>query len=134
DFGVSFDNGLVMADVDALRARGVNVDSLSAALALQAGRMPGVAAAYTPATLAAAPDSAPGVHQWRRLLPAGFGWLACATTLPRYVWSGGTLGAEHGAATAEDLAVPIAFLGPGIPAQHISRPARTVDIAPTLAA
>jgi hypothetical protein len=133
EFGVTEDNGILTADIEAMRARGVDVDSLSAALAAEIQRIPGVAAAYTPASLAAASDSVPAVHLWRRLLPPRFGWLICASTRPGYVWSGGTLGTEHGAGNAEDVEVPIAFLGPVIPSRHVARAVRTVDIAPTLA-
>jgi hypothetical protein len=133
DFDVTFDNGLVTGDVEALRARGVNVDSLSTALADDVGHVPGIAAVFTPATLRAAPDSGTAAHLWRRLLPPDFGWLICVSTKPGYIWSNGSLGAEHGAAGPEDVEVPIAFLGAGIPAQLVERPARTVDIAPTLA-
>jgi len=132
DFGVTFDNGLVTGDVEALRARGVDVDSLAAALAAETRGTPGVAAVFTPATLAAAPDSS-GAGLWRRLLPRALGWLICISTKPGYIWSNGALGGEHGAANPEDVEVPIAFLGPGIPAQHVERSVRTVDIAPTLA-
>jgi hypothetical protein len=132
DFGLTFNNGIVTADVEALRARAVDVDSLSAALADEARHLPGVAVVFTPSTLAAAPDSS-AAHLWRRLLPPGFGWLICASTNPGYIWSNGALGGEHGAANPEDIEVPIAFLGPRIRAQRLERPVRTVDIAPTLA-
>ena len=132
-FDVTFDNGLVTGDVEALRARGMNVDSLSTALAADVQHVPGVATVFTPAALATAPDSVPAAHLWRRLLPAGFGWLICASTRPGYIWSNGALGAEHGAGNPEDVEVPIAFLGAGIRAQHVARPVRSVDIAPTLA-
>jgi arylsulfatase A-like enzyme len=134
DFGVNFDNGLLSADVDALKARGINVDSLAAALASEANAFPGVARVFTPAKLARAPVTDADADVWRRLLPPDYGWLFCAMPKPGYVWSGGSLGAEHGGADADDIAVPIAFWGGGIPAQHVARPARTVDIGPTLAA
>jgi arylsulfatase A-like enzyme len=133
-FGIDFDGGLVSADVAALRARGINVDSLGAGLAERAARVPGVARVYTPRTLAAAPASDRSAGQWRRLLPADYGWLFCAVTLPGYVWSSGQLGAEHGAGNPDDVAVPIVFWGEGIAAQRVERPVSTVDIAPTLAA
>ena len=132
-FDVTFDNGLVTADVEALRARGVNVDSIASALAGEVQQVPGVAAVYTPAALVAAPDSVAAAHLWRRLLPPAFGWLICVSTRPGYIWSNGALGAEHGAGNPEDVEVPIAFLGTGIRAQRVARPVRTVDIAPTLA-
>ncbi len=134
DFGLDFDSGLLSADVASLQASGIDVDSLAQALASEAGRLPGVARVYTPRTLARAPRSDRSAELWRRLLPADYGWLFCAVTAEGYVWSGGQLGAEHSSANREDIEVPIAFLGPGIPARLVERPASTVDIAPTLAA
>lgn len=133
-FTLDADGGLLVADVEALRARGVDVDSLATALASEAARLPGVAQVYTPKMLAQAPSSDRHAVLWRRLLPSDFGWLICAATVPGYVWSGGGLDAEHGSANPDDIAVPIAFYGAGIHAQHIARPASTVDIGPTLAA
>lgn len=132
-FDLTFDNGLLSADVDALRARGVDMDSLAGALARRIAENPNVAQVFTPATLPTAPDTG-GARLWRRLLPAGYGWLAVASLRHGYVWSGGSLGDEHGGANPEDIEVPIAFFGAGVPAQRVERPARTVDIAPTLAA
>jgi len=133
DFGLSFENGLVSADVAALRARGVKVDSLAALLATDARALHGVSRVFTPASLAAAPPTDRGAHLWRRLLPAGYGWLLCATTAPGYIWSRGST-AEHGGGGTDDVSVPVAFLGAGIRARHIAGTARSVDIGPTLAA
>ena len=132
-FDLSFDNGLLSADVDALRARGVDIDSLCNALARRIGENPNVAQVFTPRTLAQAPDTGTA-GLWRRLLPAGHGWLAAASVRPGYVWSNGALGGEHGSGNAEDIEVPIAFFGVGVAVRRVDRPARTVDIAPTLAA
>jgi hypothetical protein len=134
EFGLSFENGLLSADVAALRARGIDGDSLSRALAQEAQRLPGVARVYTPASLAAAPVADRDARLWKRLIPAGYGWLLCATTAPGYIWSRGSLIAEHGGGDADDVSVPIAFLGPAIRARHIAAVARSVDIGPTLAA
>jgi hypothetical protein len=133
-FGMEFDNGLVTADVDAMRGRGVNVDSVAAALAAEASALPGVGAVYTPATLGAAPTSDAGAALWRNLLPNDYGWLLCALTQPGYVWSAGGLQAAHGSANPEDQAVPLVFFGSRIHARTVTRPVSTVDIAPTLAA
>jgi hypothetical protein len=51
-----------------------------------------------------------------------------------YVWSPGKQAAEHGTTAPDDVEVPIAFMGPGIRAVTVTRPVRTVDIGPTLAA
>ena len=134
DFGLDFHSGLVSADVAALRARRVNVDSLAAALAADVQQLPGIARVYTPATLAAAPASDEDARLWRRLLPADYGWLVAALPKPGYVWSPGGLRAEHSGAHPEDINVPVVFLVPGATPQHPTRPVNTVDIAPTLAA
>jgi hypothetical protein len=133
DFGLDADGGLITADLDALRSHRVDVDSLAAALAAETARLPGVAQVYTPRTLALAPRSDGNAELWRRLLPPDLGWLICAVGAPGYVWSSG-FSAEHGGAHPEDIAVPIAFYGPGIPAQKVERTVSTVDIGPTLAA
>jgi hypothetical protein len=133
-FGLEADGGLLVADLVALRANGISVDSLAAALGVEAAGLPGVARVYTPRTLAEAPGSDWNATLWRHLLPPDYGWLLCAVTAPGYVWSAGGLDAEHGAAHPEDVAVPIVFYGPGIPAQRIERRVSTVDIGPTLAA
>lgn len=134
DFDVAFDAGLLSADVAALRARGVDVDSLAEALAREARRTPGVARVYTPATLGRAPGTDVHALRWRRELPPDFGWLLCAVTEPNWVWSSGGAGAVHGGTSDDDVEVPIIFAGAGIGARHVARVARTVDIGPTFAA
>jgi len=132
--GIEPDGGLLIANLDSLRARGINADSLAQSLAAQARLVPGVARVYTPRSLARAPATDRAATLWRRLLPPSLGWLFCANTKPGYVWSTGGLDAEHGSANTDDIAVPIAFYGSTIPAQRLQRLVSTVDIAPTLAA
>ena len=134
DFSIEADGGLISADVAGLRGHGVDVDSLTATLAAEAGQLRGVSQVYTPRTLARAPHSDQSAELWHRLLPPDYGWLVCAITAPGYVWSAGGPSAEHGGAHPEDIAVPIAFYGSGIRAQLVERPVSTVDIGPTLAA
>lgn len=135
DFGVRFSGGLLLADVPALRARGVDVDSVSEAIAREVRKRTGIAHAYTPRSLHAAPASDAVAVRWRRTLPPDFPWLVCAAVSPDWVWSNGkSLGADHGQMNATDLNVPIVFMGPGIAPRRVDRPVRTVDIAPTLAA
>ena len=59
DFGIRFDLGLVTADVAALRARGVDTDSLSRALARTLAAEPYVERVYTPRSLSVAPTVRP---------------------------------------------------------------------------
>jgi predicted AlkP superfamily pyrophosphatase or phosphodiesterase len=135
DFGFEFNgNGLLIADTTAMRARGLSVDSLVNALAAQVRRGPGVATVYTPRTLAEAPAADANAMRWRHAIPKEISWLFCTVLKPGFVWSSGKLSAEHGTMNDESVNVPIAFWGAGVvPHTSIDR-ARTVDIAPTLAA
>jgi hypothetical protein len=132
---LDFDSGLLSADTAALRAGGVKLDSLIAALADQAARRPGVSRVYTPTSLRNSRGDDREAGLWRRTIPPGYGWLICVSLQPGFVWSPpDQLIAEHGSTALADIEVPIAFLGPGVRPATIHRPVRTVDIAPTLAA
>ncbi|HEU5042126.1 MAG TPA: hypothetical protein VFT84_14955, partial [Gemmatimonadales bacterium] len=135
DFGFGFDSGLLAADTDALAARGVSVDSLARTLARAASARPGVRRVFTPATLRAAKADDPEAALWRNQLPPDLGWLLAVVIEPGFAWSlpDRTI-AQHGSTAPRDVAVPIAFLGPGLGPARVTRPARTVDIGPTLAA
>jgi arylsulfatase A-like enzyme len=89
---------------------------------------------YTPRTLASAKHGDIDALRWRNAIPPDVAWLVCVVASPNFVWSSGKLSAEHGTLNELDVGVPIAFMGPHIPARTLSRAARTVDIAPTLAA
>jgi predicted AlkP superfamily pyrophosphatase or phosphodiesterase len=130
----SNESGLVMANVADLRARGVNVDSISRALATTIRAMPGIRAVYTPRTLAAAPRSDVEAMRWRRLLTPETGWLVIVAVQPGWVWGTGKTSTSHGTTNLDDLRVPILFRIPGVSATRVEQSARTIDIAPTLAA
>jgi predicted AlkP superfamily pyrophosphatase or phosphodiesterase len=133
-FGLDFNNGLLYGDVPALREAGVNVDSLASALASALARRTGVTRIYTPRTLAAADTTDLDAMRWRRSIPSDFPWLAAASLAPGYIWSFSRSATTHGTTNRDDVLVPIAFMGKGItPGKYTTR-ARTVDIAPTLAA
>lgn len=135
DFGFEFNgNGLLIADTAAMRARGLSVDSLANALAATVRTSPGVTAVYTPWTLAAAAPSDVNAMRWRHAIPSDIPWLFCTVLKPGFVWSSGKLSAEHGTMSDETVSVPIAFWGAGVVAHVFDERARTVDIAPTLAA
>ena len=89
DFGIDFETGLLSADVAALRAHGINVDSLAAAMAADVRSRRGVAKVYTPRTLAAAPATDIDAVRWRKAIPAGFGWLIAGALKPGFVWASG---------------------------------------------
>ncbi|HXG44551.1 MAG TPA: alkaline phosphatase family protein [Gemmatimonadales bacterium] len=126
-------SGLVYGDLSRLRAGGVNTDSLAAALAAELARVEGVAGVYTPAALQGAPPEDSMAARWRRSLPEGFPWLVGAVARPGYIWAGAERSTGHGTPNPDDVLVPIVFLGSGLRAGRVSRPVRTVDIAPTLA-
>jgi arylsulfatase A-like enzyme len=132
--GAVNDQGLFMADVPALAARGVNVDSLSNALAAEIRKTPGVRAVYTPKSLATAPVADREAGRWRRLIPPGTGWLVAIAVEPDWVWGTGKSSTGHGTTNLLDVRVPILFRIPGVASKVVTRTVRTVDIAPTLAA
>lgn len=134
DFNFSTDSGLLFGDLAALAARGVNVDSLSQAVAQKMAAVDGVRRVFTPATLAAAPADDVEAGRWRRLVPHDFPWIAAGSLHPNYIWSFSTSGTTHGTTNPPDVLVPIAFMGPGITPSRSARAARTIDIGPTLAA
>ncbi|MFI5235465.1 MAG: alkaline phosphatase family protein [Gemmatimonadales bacterium] len=133
DFGFAQEGGLIYGDVAALKARGINVDSLAANVAAQMRSMPGVETAYTGRGLAAAGDPDTAAGRWRRQLPLDFNWLVAGVAKPGYQWSDGVNSTSHGTTNIEDVRVPIAFWGMGIAPARPARIVRTVDIAPTLA-
>jgi arylsulfatase A-like enzyme len=95
--------------------------------------MPGVANAWTPATLAGAISTDINAARWWRSLPPKFPWLVSAAAKPGYLWSDGSGSTGHGTSNPDDVSVPIAFLGAGIRPGLYADTVRTVDIAPTLA-
>jgi arylsulfatase A-like enzyme len=134
DFNLSADSGLLSGDVPGLAARGVNIDSLSNAVAAKLARIEGVRGTFTPRSLAAAPANDHDAGFWRRVIPHDFPWIAAADLHPNFIWSFSPASTTHGTTNPPDVIVPIAFMGPGIPAVRSDRAARTVDIGPTLAA
>ncbi len=122
----------MFGDVAALRARGINTDSLASAMVAEGTKRAGVRAGFTAATLATSSDSA--AIRWRRSLPASLQYLAVFATAPGFIWSPGKSTAEHATPNAMTLSVPISFIGAAIPTGRHERLVRTVDIAPTLAA
>ena len=85
EFNMEFDNGLVYADVAAMRARGINVDSVARAIVAEGTSRAGVSVGFTPTTLATSSDSV--AVRWRRTLPPNVGWIAAFGASANYVWS-----------------------------------------------
>jgi hypothetical protein len=133
NFDFSVNNSTILADVAALRARGISVDSVAQWAAQQVAQKPGVARVFTPATLASAPASDSAAMLWKRQMPAGFGWLTLGVAKPGYQFNTGSQ-ADHGTMSQASRSVPIAFVVPGLTPRTVSRAIETVDIGPTLAA
>lgn len=133
-FGLAFNSGLLYGDRRQLKALGINADSLSAAVASELARITGVTRVHTPRTLAAADSTDVDAMRWRRTIPKDFDWIAAASIAPGYIWSYSPATTTHGSPNADDRLVPILFMGKGIAAAAHERRARTIDIAPTLAA
>jgi predicted AlkP superfamily pyrophosphatase or phosphodiesterase len=129
--GLYFDSGLLTADLGQLRTRGLDIDSVAAALADILKTSPGVVRVYTRRTLPDSSDADAGL--WRRSLPDDLPWLLCASLSPGYIWSDDTTSTTHGSTNPDDLSVPIVFMGSGVRSGLFTRSIETVDIAPTLA-
>lgn len=132
--GAVNEEGLLMADTPALAARGVNVDSLSTALAASIRKTPGVRAVYTPKSLAAAAASDHEAGMWRRQIPPTTSWLVAISVDNDWVWGSSKTSTGHGTTNLLDVRVPMLFRVPGAAPKLVNRTVRTVDIAPTLAA
>jgi len=131
---LSFESGLLSADLAALRRAGVNTDSLAEVIAAAMRRQAGVRSVYTRASLAAAPAGDVDATRWRRSLAPSVDWLVCAVADRGWIWAGSKGWTTHGTTNPDDVTVPIAFWGPGVRPGRSTAPAHTVDIAPTLAA
>lgn len=133
-FGLRFDSGLLLADLDALRARGVDADAFAVRLAAALRARPGIAAAWSPRELAALPPDHEAAALWRRALPPDLQWAVVAVPREGWLWGEGSTTTDHGTPALIDRTIPVIFWGPGVPARRCDAVVRSVDIAPTLAA
>jgi len=130
-----FDAGMLAMDRAGLLARGVNVDSVVAALADVMRGTPGVWRVDTPATLAAA-DTArvPIARRWLNAIPPDAGVELVVTLRPDDVWGREPIGdAEHGQPSDADAHVPLILAGPGVRPGRYRERVQVADLAPTLA-
>lgn len=129
-----FDSGLLSGNVKALKASGVDIDSLARVTAARVRARPGVTQVYTPATLSRAPASSECARLWRRVLPPDEQWLVASCTAPGWIFEEGPGETGHGTVAVEDMRIPVAFLGPGISPARIARRITSEDVGPTFAA
>lgn len=132
DLGAARTDGLLSGDFAALKARGVNVDSLADAVAAEVRAMPGVRKVYTPRSLAH--DQSLDAMRWKRALPPTLSWLVATSVDDGVVVDYGSTITGHGTTNVADVEVPLMFWVPGLKPARIERHARTIDLGPTLAA
>ena len=132
--GAMNQSGFVLANVADLQARGINVDSIRTTLAATVRAMPGVLRVLTPRELARAPRTDAIAMLWRREVTADAQWLIAVSLVPDWIWGSGKTSTSHGGTSINDTWVPILFRLPGVAPARITTIARTIDIAPTLAA
>lgn len=125
--------GLMLAETGALRARGVNVDSLAEAVAIEVRALPGVRRVFTPRTLRGAPAGEVEAGRWRRQIGPDVEWLVAVALLPDWTWTTGKNSTGHGSTNPDDVQVPLLFRVPGVAPATVPRRVRTIDIGPTLA-
>jgi predicted AlkP superfamily pyrophosphatase or phosphodiesterase len=130
---LEFESGIVVLDTMRLRARGVPSDSVIAALRASFRALPGVMRVDEVAELAAlAARNDVYAHRWSNAIPPDFGAVLTITLEPYHYWMT-TAYATHGMPHDYDAKVPLLFMGPAFRAGRYDTPARTVDLAATLA-
>lgn len=129
-----YDGELVGLDRRALARVRLNADSILAAFASAAKQVPGIARVDRLATIRNADFAVdPVARRWSHQMPDNSG-VDLVITLTRYSYWSATITATHGSPYDMDASVPILFSGAGIKPGRYAVFARTVDIAPTLAA
>jgi len=132
---LAFVYGGEMVDFDQGKLGTARADSLMSAFREQVLRVPGVARVDRVRDVVRADFAVdPIARRWAHQVSPESG-IDLVITLTRYsYWFSGYGGATHGSPHDQDAHVPIIFYGPGTrPGRHTEF-ARTVDIAPTLAA
>src|SRR3989449_4654896 len=133
---LSFDTGMLLVpDRPALAAKGVDVDSVVADLAVRLRALPGVARVDRPADLARRDTTNAVVRRWVHQVAPDAGVELVTTLKPYAVWgyANGPAIAMHGQPSDLDAHVPLLLFGRGVKRGAYDGRVNTVDIAPTLA-
>jgi predicted AlkP superfamily pyrophosphatase or phosphodiesterase len=129
-----WDHGVLWLDRSAIRAGGLDPDSLLRTLSQNLKRVAGIARVDNMRTLAASDTTKDAVaRRWLHTFPSDNLPDLVVTLTPYSVWGNGA-SAEHGSPYDYDAHVPIIFLGAPFRPGHYAAPVRVVDMAPTLAA
>jgi predicted AlkP superfamily pyrophosphatase or phosphodiesterase len=119
---------------DEIRRAKLNADSILNAFAAVVRQVRGVARVDRLSAMRRADFALdPIARRWSHQFPENSPW-DLAVTLTRYSYWGNSPGATHGSPYDLDAHVPIIFYGPWAKPGRYTEFARTVDIAPTLAA
>jgi predicted AlkP superfamily pyrophosphatase or phosphodiesterase len=116
--------------------RGLDAETVKAAIRDWVTRRPGVLAAYTNTEIAnGLPKTAPHAQAVSRSFRADRSGDVFVLLKPGWMWSyGREAGTTHGQPVDEDRRVPILAFGPGVAAGTYGGPAETVSIAKTVGA
>ena len=125
--------GIVSLDRRRLAAKQVNADSVVTALRGQLLKLPGMLRVDRVSTLAGAAFKGDVIaRRWLHSIPADFQAELTVTFKPGYYWYT-TRYATHGTPHDLDARIPILLMGARVQPGRYTKPAYSVDVAPTLA-
>jgi predicted AlkP superfamily pyrophosphatase or phosphodiesterase len=130
---VDFESGVVLLDRPALARARVNADSVVRSLVADLSKVPGVMRVYRREELAALAGTDKYARRWLHMTPDDLPSVAYVTLQPYYYYQQTTY-ATHGSPHDYDTRVSLIFYGAPFKPGKYAAFARTVDIAPTLAA
>jgi arylsulfatase A-like enzyme len=131
---LQFDAGIVFLDRRAMTRARINADSLLRALARSLAAIPGVARVNRPSDLGMRDTTSDAyARRWLHAIPPDVPAELVVTLRPFSVWRTNPRIAVHGSPHDYDAHVPVILYGPPFLPGRRTRPARVVDIAPTLA-
>jgi len=131
---LQLESGMVFLDRRVMTRARINADSLLRALARSLAAIPGVARVNRPSDLGMRDTTSDAAaRRWLHTIPADLSVELVVTLRPFSVWKTTPRYAEHGSPNDYDAHVPVILYGPPFSPGRRTRPARVVDIAPTLA-
>ena len=131
---LQFDAGMVFLDRRAMTRARINADSLLRALARTLAAVPGIARVNRPSDLGMRDTTTDAsARRWLHTIPPDLPVELVVTLRPYSVWLTSPRIAQHGSPSDYDAHVPVILYGPPFAPGRRTRPARVVDMAPTLA-
>jgi hypothetical protein len=128
------ESGMVFLDRRVMTRARINADSLLRAFARMLATIPGVARVNRPSDLGMRDTTSDAsARRWLHTISPDMPVELVITLRPYSVWKTTPKYAEHGSPNDYDAHVPVILYGPPFSPGRRTRPARVVDIAPTLA-